>query len=147
MNFSGGGSVWRFRPTRIQQSVSKTSAEKDPILYCPMKVGRNLIVLGYLYQSPHLLLSLLKCQLIHEDFSLTTLLKICHHHLFPNPSLHSLYLSLFLLFSPQYLSSSNRICYLYFLYNVGSIIAGFFFTALCLLHKTVSGTQQMLNMC
>lgn len=42
--------VWKYRPTRIQRSVSETLAKKkDPIIYCPVKAERNLIAFGYLY--------------------------------------------------------------------------------------------------
>ena len=37
----GVGAVWRCRP--IQQSMSETLAPKDFILYCPVKVERDLI--------------------------------------------------------------------------------------------------------
>lgn len=45
----GVRAVWKYRPTRIQQFVSETLAKKDPIIYCPVKVERNLIAFVYLY--------------------------------------------------------------------------------------------------
>lgn len=44
----GVGTAWRCRPANTHQYLWETSAKNDSILYCPVKVQRDLVVFAIL---------------------------------------------------------------------------------------------------